>query len=89
MKKISLYGLQIIFKSAAAGLCVVFATFTGYLYYTYNKVVTGDIKLEEAPSLLSALHQKKVDDAFARFERRIKMPDAPLDLPNPYEAPNP
>lgn len=89
MKRVSLYELQLISKIAALIVVVIFAVFFGYLYYTFNRVVTGDIKLEEVPSLLSTLHQKKVDDAAKRFENRKSLPDVPPDLPNPYRAPSP
>ena len=61
--------------------------FLGYLYVAYNGVLTGDVKVELSPDLLSNLQTQRFDAAVGRMEIRRSLPDIPQDLQDPFDQP--
>lgn len=81
---------HIINRSFTAGLALIVALFLGffgYVYVSYSDALIGDVRTDLAPDPLKGLQTKKFQAAISRLEIRTGLPDAPKDLPNPFDAP--
>lgn len=64
-----------------------FFAFLGYLYVAFAGILTGDVKTELSPDLLTNLQVQRFDGAVGRMRRRTSLPDIPADMPDPFDAP--
>lgn len=86
-KRFTFTALRRVFAAAALAIVGGFLAFALYLYASFNGILTGDVKIELSPDLLANLQTRRFDDAVARMERRMTLPDVPSDLPDPFDAP--
>ncbi|MEK7546233.1 MAG: hypothetical protein AAB554_04125 [Patescibacteria group bacterium] len=61
--------------------------FLAYLYFAFNGILSGEVKIEVTPDLLANLQYKRFEDSVARMKRRRNLPDIPADMPDPFDAP--
>jgi len=88
-KNLSFTALHRVFAAAALAIIGGFFAFTAYLYVAFNGILTGNVKTQLSPDLLTNLQTQRFDSASARMERRMTLPDVPDDAPDPFDAPTP
>lgn len=86
-RSMSFVTLHRIFAAAAAMFIVGFFAFLAYLYVAFSGILTGDVKTEVTPDLLSNLQVQRFEASIGRMERRMNLPEIPADLPDPFDAP--
>ncbi len=90
MKKPSSFTLmRRAFTAGVLLLAGCFLAFVGYMYITYDGILTGNVEVELSPDLLANLQTRRFEEAVLRMETRASLPDVPAGLPDPYDAPAP
>ena len=89
-KKLPLIVLHRFFSAGVLLILVGFCAFLGYVYVIFNGPLTGDIRTETTPELLTHLQTKKLETLVGWLEKRRSLPDVSPALPDPFDgAPHP
>jgi hypothetical protein len=84
MSRFRIEHLRRVFRFATfavgSGLLVVM----GFLYLRYGDLIVGNIRLEEAPSLLKKLETQKLEQALQRYQARKETPPLDPAIANPF-----
>jgi|GEM_PF-2568879 len=79
--------LHRVFAGGALAIIGGLIAFLAYLYFAFTGLLTGVVRIELTPDLLTNLQAQRFDAAVGRMDRRRSMPDISPEMPDPFDAP--
>ncbi len=83
-KEISHIFLRKVFNWTTVVIFALFLASLGWLYVSFGDLLSGQVRLETAPSLLTPLQSATFDLITKRLQKRETLPYPPENLRNPF-----